>query len=618
MPEIVVKEAVMGNIEAKTKKKKNILYVLHGDFCEDASNNRGGTQLHVKNLVEQLKDTHNIFVLARDEEYVRFTDYSQGKKQVYKFLVEEKEDKPILYDEKIKNVVKNLLELFPIDLVHIHHTVDLSFDVFREVKKKEIPMLITIHDYYYICPTIKLLDEELNFCQEPQNSGKCNQCLKKEFGFESGFLEQWQKEAREMLSYCEKIIFPSYSAKQVMENFYPEFKNKMQVIYHGLSEIINSDKLKNEVNFSNAIVSEKVEWNLDETFGMGWALIRGVSSLLVRTYIEVTDKSGKSYVFLPEKHLRLDVKTARCGNSNYNMCGFLINGFSGMFEEGELKFRAYLEYDGKFYTDGKVRTRNNVAQKEENVFKVAFLGGMVPAKGSRLIAEIIKSNTKKSEVMWYIIGTIGDDVLDDIEQENLMKVGTYSQEMVQGLLNGYGIDLVCLLPIWAETFSYTLSEAAISGIPVFATQLGAISERIEAEDIGFCVDITMSPEQMMKEILHIWTERKEEYLRKKENIKKMKLKSLSQMVLEYESLYEEFQFTSTVTEKKELEAWLMTGERDAKEIKIKNPEEVIGNLEEKVADLTGQLTEANDMLQRIYASPAYKIAKRIPFLGVKV
>ena len=31
------------------------MYVLHGDFCEDASNNLGGTQLHVKNLVEQLK-----------------------------------------------------------------------------------------------------------------------------------------------------------------------------------------------------------------------------------------------------------------------------------------------------------------------------------------------------------------------------------------------------------------------------------------------------------------------------------------------------------------------------------------------------------------------------------
>ena len=59
-------------------KKKNILYVLHADFCKDAANNRGGTQFHVKNLVDQLKDVYNIYVLARDDEYVRFTDYSTG------------------------------------------------------------------------------------------------------------------------------------------------------------------------------------------------------------------------------------------------------------------------------------------------------------------------------------------------------------------------------------------------------------------------------------------------------------------------------------------------------------------------------------------------------------
>ena len=350
---------------------------------------------------------------------------------------------------------------------------------------------------------------------------------------------------------------------------------------------------------------------------MGWALLRGKSSLLVKTYIQVTDQSGNSYVFLPEKHLRLDVKADRCQNSNYNMCGFLINGFSGMFAEGQLSFRAYLEYEGVFYTDGKVLVRNNVAQRMENVWKVAFLGGMVPAKGSRLIGDIIRSNTNKQEVMWYLIGTIGDKTLDAIEQDNLVKVGTYSQEMVQGLLEGYGIDLVCLLPLWAETFSYTLSEAVISGIPVLATDIGAISERIKAEDIGFLVDVNEKPEVIMKEILAIFQEKREDYLRKKENISNMKLKTLEEMAEEYRQCYEQYRFERKEVCDKKMEAWLMSGARDAKEIKIKNPEEVVENLENKVADLTKQLVEANDTLQRIYASPAYKLAKRIPFLGVK-
>lgn len=605
------------NIENQSrKKKKHILYVLHGDFSEDASNNRGGTQLHVKNLVEQLREVYHIYVLARDEEYIRLTDYS-GEKKVYKFFVGELEDKPTLFDEKIGQVTANVLSACSIDLVHIHHTIDLSFDVFREVKKQNIPMVCTIHDYYYICPTIKLLDSNLHFCSSPKECGDCDSCLARRFHLPAGFYKEWQKTAKEMLGYCSRLFFPSFSAKEIMENYYPQFAGKMQVIYHGLSEIVNSDKIKNSAKLDQAIVTDKVEWNLDETFGMGWALLRGKSSLLVKTYIEVVDKAGNSYVFLPEKHLRLDVKADRCGNSNYNMCGFLMNGFSGMFEEGELTFRVYLEYDGKFYTDGKVRVRNNVARKQENVLKVGFLGGMVPAKGSGLIGDIIKSNTNKQEVMWYIIGTIGDKTLDAMEQDNLVKVGTYSQEMVQGLLEGYGIDLVCLLPLWAETFSYTLSEAAISGIPVLATDIGAISERIQAEDIGFLVDVKEKPEEIMREILAIWNEKKEDYLRKKKNITNMKLKSLKEMAEEYRKCYDIYTFENKAVCDREMERWLMEGARDAREIKIKNPEEVVEKLEDKVADLTKQLVEANNTLQKIYASPAYKIAKRLPFLGVK-
>ena len=601
----------MSSLRKNADEKKNILYVLHGDFCEDASNNLGGTQLHVKNLVEQLKDVYHIYVLARDEEFVRFTDYSGNERKVYKFPVGELKEETVMEDENIRQVMENILNAFPIDLVHIHHTIHLSFDIFKEVKRRGIPLLVTIHDYYYICPTVKLLDTGLNFCYGTREEAQCDRCLKENFGFEQGYLKKWQKEAREMLSYSEKLFFPSFSAQEVMEQYYPELKEKMQVIYHGLSEIVNSEKLKNSVNFSNAIVTDKVEWKLDETFGMGWALLRGVSSMQVRTYIEVTDSQGKSYVFIPEKHLRLDVKADRGGNSNYNMCGFLISGFSGMFQEGDLTFRAYLEYQGQFFTNGICHTRKNVVQRVDNVLKVGFLGGMVPAKGSRLIAEIIKSNKDKKQVMWYIIGTIGDKNLYEIEQENLVRVGTYSQEMVQGLLQGYGIDLVCLLPLWAETFSYTLSEAAISGVPVLATDIGAISERIKAEDIGFLVDVNEKPEEIMKEILSIWNERQEDYRRKKKNIGKMKLKSLKEMAEEYQNIYDVFSYKSQVVCDEEMKQWLISGERYAKEIKIKNPEEVIGNLEDKVADLTKQLIEANDTLQDIYSSLAYKIAKRI-------
>lgn len=593
--------------------KKKILYVLHGDFAEDASNNLGGTQLHVRNLVEQLKNVYHLYVLARDEEFIRLTDYGEEKK-LYKFSVGELTEDIVFFDDNIRDILERIMCGFHFDLVHIHHTVNLSFDVFEIVRKHNIPMVCTIHDFYYICPSIKLLDETMHFCSSPENRGNCQNCLKNKFGQDEDFLVKWQEISKKMLGYTQELYFPSNSAKEIMEGYYPELSPKMKVIPHGLSEIRNFHNLRDSLDIDNVIVTDKVEWDLDEEFGKGWALLRGKSSKLVKTYVQISDITGKTHVFLPEKHLRPDVRTAHCENSNYSMCGFLINGFSGMFGEGDLKFQVFLEYDGRFYTDGIVKVRNNHIERPKNVLKVGFLGGMVPAKGSRLIQRMIESNTNKDEIMWYIVGTIGDKEMAKMNQENLVKVGTYSQETVKGLLQGYGIDLICLLPLWAETFSYTLSEAIISEIPVLATDIGAISERIRKEDIGFLVDVEEKPEAMVERILHIWNNEQEVYQQKKKNMAKAVLKSVEEMAGEYRKAYDKFSYRNKEKADASTQKWKMQGEENAKEIKIKNPEQVIENLEEKNAALTKQLIEANDMLQKIYGSLGYKIIKRIPFL----
>ena len=70
-----------------SNKKKNILYLLQSDFHEDATNNIGGTQLHVKDLVMGLKEEYNLYVAARDGDYLRLTIYAEEKCISYKFNI---------------------------------------------------------------------------------------------------------------------------------------------------------------------------------------------------------------------------------------------------------------------------------------------------------------------------------------------------------------------------------------------------------------------------------------------------------------------------------------------------------------------------------------------------
>jgi glycosyltransferase involved in cell wall biosynthesis len=66
--------------------------------------------------------------------------------------------------------------------------------------------------------------------------------------------------------------------------------------------------------------------------------------------------------------------------------------------------------------------------------------------------------------------------------------GTYQREELPALLAEAGVDLALLLSPWAETYSYTLSEAWRLGLPVVGSSLGAIGERISCLGGGVTVD----------------------------------------------------------------------------------------------------------------------------------
>ncbi len=65
-----------------------------------AFNNIGGTQIHVKELTMALRDEYNVFVAARDEEYLRLTIYTDKDVVSLKFEIGEAPKFPVFRDEK--------------------------------------------------------------------------------------------------------------------------------------------------------------------------------------------------------------------------------------------------------------------------------------------------------------------------------------------------------------------------------------------------------------------------------------------------------------------------------------------------------------------------------------
>lgn len=548
-------QEIRDNIKMYTKLhngKKNLLYLLHLDFREHAFNNIGGTQIHVRELMEVLRGEYNVFVAARDEEDLCVTAYTENDVITLKFEIGEAPQFPVFSDAQLRKIYEQILMAFDIDLVHVHHSQDLSLELYEAAERLGIPVIATLHDYYYVCPTILLLDQENHFCAEdgqpkgeiPKCSQHCRECLwaKKGISPQSDYLRIWRREHKRALQRCEKLIFPTESAKEIVLRYYPDLREKSLAVYHG------EDKLERKVVHMPSPESvrkhPKLKVKLDRVVGAdqglndikGWAYLEGICNDETEIYIELTDSQGAKDCFLAPKVARPDIVDA-FGNPDALMCGIDLRISTEKLADGPVKIRVYVKHDGVVYTDGQA-FRGNYRRRfgAEGRLNVAFLGGMVPQKGSLMARALIPMD--QTDINWFVLGAIGDKKIMEIRQENCFFSSTYKKEELPQLLADNEIDVVCILPIWAETFCYTVSEAWMNGIPVVGTDIGAVGERIRNSGGGWLVKPDAKPKEVLA-LLHHIKDHPEEYKEKKAAVERMEQKSVAQMCEEYRSLYRE-------------------------------------------------------------------------------
>jgi GT2 family glycosyltransferase/glycosyltransferase involved in cell wall biosynthesis len=77
----------------------------------------------------------------------------------------------------IDSLCADILTLAPA-FIHIHHLIDLPDGLDRFVRASGIPYYVTLHDYFYLCPRVTLLDDGGRYSGLPDARG-CNNCLRR-------------------------------------------------------------------------------------------------------------------------------------------------------------------------------------------------------------------------------------------------------------------------------------------------------------------------------------------------------------------------------------------------------------------------------------------------------
>ena len=547
--------------------KKNLLYFLHLDFRQIADKSIGGTQLHVRDLVKGAKEYANVFVCARDKDALRLTIYLRdeglpewrlledeesadaGSKLVsLKFPIGPEEAFPVFYEERIEKVLRQIMVSFSIDLVHVHHTQGLTLDIFRVCRSLNIPVAATLHDYYYACPTTKLLTPSGSFCPmtdsfaDPSDRG-CAKCLHKNCGYARvRVMKRWREEHGRALQDCQKLFFPSESAKKIMCGAFPFLKEKGVVIGHGCDRVPSGTA---QVKLPSGIRrTERMHSRLDQMPGngqsfhyiSGWAYLDGAGSIDTSIMIEVTGSDGHAVCLQVRKHARPDVAAAAAQTD----C--LWSGIHAVFQvpglkEGRIRIRILIREGKRVWTDGKVyRTSWTMEKPQPGILKAAYLGGVTPAKGSGVLGEMITSCDRNLRL--FVYGEVGDPRIRALNApDNVFFSGVYQKDDIYDLLQAGRIDVALILPRWAETFCYTLSEAWAVGIPVIGTDIGAVGERIRRTGAGWLVAPDASGSDIMALLDHIRKHPKE--LEEKRRLAAaVPKKSVEQMNEEYCSQYD--------------------------------------------------------------------------------
>ena len=222
-----------------------ILKIIHGD----PPIYNAGAEVYSQSICDELSKKNEITIFSREE---------NPYKQDFKIRTENRHDNLTIHfinkridkdNYKNKNIDKYFAEIIQEnkpDIAHIGHLNHLSTGIIDELKKQNIPIVFTLHDFWLMCPRGQFLQrnyENKSYYQlcENQNDEKCAlNCYnhyfsgqKLDFQRDKQFWTAWiNTRMQETKSIVEKVDMFIAPSKYLMNRFINDFKvPKSKIIY---------------------------------------------------------------------------------------------------------------------------------------------------------------------------------------------------------------------------------------------------------------------------------------------------------------------------------------------------------------------------------------------------
>jgi GT2 family glycosyltransferase len=216
--------------------KKRILYILHEAVH---LGNRGGTGQTNKEIISYIQNKFNCFILTSTSNELSLWENRGGNiEKIKSWKIKSKWSVKDFTNAEFKKIYFDIIFSLNIDIVHIEHLYKHTFDLPEIAKKLGIPIVLSFHDFYYVCPSINLLDANNNYCAGKCTSGnyqcKIPSILLNDVPILKNFIDIWRDQVSDLIDICSSIVAPSQTTLDLYEAIYPQLSEKYaQIIEHG-------------------------------------------------------------------------------------------------------------------------------------------------------------------------------------------------------------------------------------------------------------------------------------------------------------------------------------------------------------------------------------------------
>jgi len=256
--------------------KPKILFVI--------STRTGGTPKTNYDLMRALRDIYDCYVLASNSKTIEIMRAGDKDYEVIeKFHLQE----PVIFSThrsfEYEQVVRSIIYKYSIELLHIRHIAWHSLKLPQIAKEMSIPVIKSFHDFYTLCPSVNLVDENGELFIDGLDHGINNPLWHDETvnPMTPSMLIAWKERMTHALSYCDHFITTCESAKEIILKNLPKLKDiPFTVIPHGRDF---DSYIQPKKTLSNNSINVLVPGNI--TLTKGKFLIKQIKALDVSNQI---------------------------------------------------------------------------------------------------------------------------------------------------------------------------------------------------------------------------------------------------------------------------------------------------------------------------------------------